>query len=128
MSRGININPAYFNPSKEWELTRINNFDSLGSHVCNCNKFPAGFEKTILPKLVIHPNPADGFLNVSARAPWDMLVVEDLVGKRFYNCIMTNAQDKNSMQINTTSFPSGSYLIKLYCSAGGVSTAIFIIP
>lgn len=59
VKKGITQNPTVFNPKTEWKLNPENMFDSLGTHRCECNQYPAkttGINETA--QVQVFPNPA----------------------------------------------------------------------
>jgi hypothetical protein len=58
--RGVTVNPTHFNGKLEWNVFNVNMFDSLGTHHCDCDKFPASVLRSEEPIWNVFPNPATG--------------------------------------------------------------------
>jgi hypothetical protein len=84
VKRGVNVNPAYFDPSKEWLLFPNDMFDSLGSHRCDCNKYPAGIANMVYFQITISPNPTYQDLSIKASFGFKELIMLDAFGRVLY--------------------------------------------
>ncbi|MBL7811373.1 MAG: T9SS type A sorting domain-containing protein [Bacteroidetes bacterium] len=92
ITRGINQNPVYFNPSVEYTHWPVNTFDSLGTHHCDCNKFAAGLKALPAEPLQLYPVPAaeSVWLNTPGnKALGGILQVVDSHGKTVLQCTIS---------------------------------------
>lgn len=78
---GVNVNPSYFNPKTEWTAYKVNLFDSLGTHQCDCNKFSAPVTVPVRESLFVFPVPAKDKLCVSGLAAGRQLQCADVSGR-----------------------------------------------
>jgi hypothetical protein len=79
---GVKTNPANFNPRKEFDVYPVNTFDSLRSHNCTCNKFPAKVRTTPIAALQVFPNPTTGNISAFVDAPVIMAHAVDALGRK----------------------------------------------
>jgi hypothetical protein len=124
---GVDSNLFYFNPKSEWVLYPTNMFDSLGTHICDCNKFPASVKKTAVEVLNIYPNPARG--TAVAFLPYRDAEVKltDLQGRAVqadFNIEMVNGFAL--LKLNTTSLTAGIYNLNIKGSNGSSSGRLII--
>jgi sugar lactone lactonase YvrE len=76
-----------------------------------------GNEDNALPRVSIYPNPATSFINVQ----WDnvstessTVIITDVTDRVFYHTKLSgNRKNSGAMQINTTTFPPGVYVIRM---------------
>ncbi|MFN5217619.1 MAG: lamin tail domain-containing protein [Sphingomonadales bacterium] len=79
---GVKTNPANFNPRKEFDVYPVNTFDSLRSHNCTCNKFPAKVKTTPIAALQVFPNPTTGNISAFVDAPVAAAYATDAQGRK----------------------------------------------
>lgn len=129
VTRGVNTNPSYFDPRKEWMLYPNDMFDSLRTHNCDCNKFAAGVRNESSNNLELFPNPASeetmAFLESDAAA----VLLTDITGRALtadYSIERTNGYA--ILRLRTAALKPGVYQLSVYGNRGEIRTARIIRP
>lgn len=113
---GVRTNPARFNAKAEYLVHGSNIFDSLGSHICACNKFAASSPSVPALNWSVFPNPvSNGKLNVMAEAD-GKVVLYDLSGRALQPVIRRQAM--GHWVIETAGLSSGAYLLQIELKDG----------
>ena len=71
----------------------------------------------------IYPNPAKDMLTVTSNIPMKQLIIIDYVGQTVYSSGINQA---TSIEVNTNSFKTGAYLVKIYTEKGVVTRRVII--
>lgn len=121
---GVNTNPSYFNPKTEWLVYPVNMFDSLGTHICDCNKFPASVDLMQELQIGLYPNPAFEELTVYFERPFKEISILNLVGSEELNWKTPYASLSASFSLET--LKPGLYVIKLTAENGEIVKQKFI--
>lgn len=127
VTTGIKTNPANFNPRKEYEVYPVNTFDSLRTHNCICNKFPAQVKTTRVLVLQIFPNPTTGNINAFLDAPVAMAYATDAQGRKI--ALSFDMQFPNGYAIaslNTANLSAGVYQLQAITTGNKTYTTRFI--
>lgn len=123
VDRGVKINPAVFNPKTEWTAYPTNTFDSLGTHICKCDAYPASAKKTSLSQISVYPNPAKNTLYIQANSEIKNIQIVDLQGK----ILQKIHNNQTTAKINTSSYSKGIYVVQCKLESGSwVSQSIVI--
>jgi hypothetical protein len=127
VTKGINTNPTRFNPSLEWTPYPENTFDSLRTHICTCNPYPAGLRNSNATFVSLFPNPAGNTLTViSALQP----VTISLVATDGRQIPVTFELAENNgfrfIHIPLNSIAAGSYFLRITDDQGNYSGSRFI--
>jgi hypothetical protein len=109
VKQGVTANPAFFNPTTEWDSLPRNTFDSLGGHRCDCNKFPASVLNIHTLDLDIFPNPSalNAELKVNSKTIIKSYSIVNIIGKK----VAEVEVNKSSFKISTDQMAKGVYLI-----------------
>lgn len=128
VTQGVNTNPNFFDPRKEWTLYPVNMFDSLRTHHCDCNQFPAKVRRQE-NTFSIYPNPADdqifGFINGRATSAW----FSDISGRRYE--AVPDMQYPNGfavLRVSTSMLSAGMYTLHVILEDGSTLNARVIKP
>lgn len=124
---GVSTNPASFNPKAEWDLYPENTFDSLRTHNCDCQQFPASVRSSNTYKAVAMPNPAMD--EVAVIAPFEIAECEFYSAAGLLVNVPTTLLAANGTQmavINLKNIPAGIYLA-LVKGANGENAQIRIL-
>ncbi|NBP04904.1 MAG: T9SS C-terminal target domain-containing protein [Bacteroidetes bacterium] len=124
---GIKTNPANFNPRKEFEVYPVNTFDSLRTHNCICNKFPAQVKNIITPTLQVFPNPTSGNMSAFVDAAISAVYATDVQGRKI--ALKFDMQYPNGFAIatlNTAELSSGIYQLQAITAGNKTYTTRFI--
>lgn len=126
--KGITQNPAVFNPKIEWKLNPENMFDSLGTHVCECNKYPANVHKTEAVALQAYPNPASDYCIIIAPFKVESLRIYEISGKQV-KILKGNeiVNGYNTLKIDLKGLPNGVYIAEATDAQGLKSRARLIL-
>jgi len=113
------IPPVYYNEDGFLK----GNWDSLGSHECECN--PTNVSKTGSFDFAMFPNPADrtDFVTLSSKQTIDRYEVVDITGKVVDSKITSN---QNEIKIALRNYSAGLYILKAY-SGSDFSTQKMIV-
>lgn len=124
---GVKTNPANFNPRKEFAVYPVNTFDSLRTHNCVCNKFPANVKASPAAVLQIFPNPTSGKINAFVDAPVSVAYATDAQGRKI--ALTFDMQYPNGYTIaslNTSNLSAGIYQLQAITTANKTYTTRFI--
>ena len=124
---GVKTNPANFNPRKEFEVYPVNTFDSLRTHNCICNKFPAKVETIATAVLQVFPNPTSGNISAFVDAPIIAAYAIDAQGRKV--ALKFDMQYTNGFAIaslNTMALSAGIYHLQAITAANTSYTTRFI--
>ncbi|MFN4914195.1 MAG: lamin tail domain-containing protein [Sphingomonadales bacterium] len=124
---GVKTNPANFNPRKEYEVYPVNTFDSLRTHNCICNKFPAKVKTLQAAVLQVFPNPTNGNINAFVDAPVAKAYATDAQGRKI--ALSFDMQYPNGYAIallNTANLSAGIYQLQAITTANKTYTTRFI--
>jgi hypothetical protein len=127
VNKGVTTNPARFNAKAEWLIYPSNMWDSLGSHRCDCNQFPAAAQEVAAPQWNIFPNPASGnqvfvFTPGAAR-----ISLFDASGRRVE--VSANVEVNNGYHMmRLEGLKSGVYVVQMNLAGGVSDHKTLIIP
>lgn len=124
---GVRTNPANFNPRKEYQVYPVNTFDSLRTHNCICNKFPAKVKTLSAATLQIFPNPTTGNISAFVDAPLAMAYATDVQGRKI--ALSFDMQYPNGYAIaslNTANLSAGIYQLQAITTSNKTYTTRFI--
>jgi hypothetical protein len=127
IKQGVTSNPANFNPKKEWSVYPVNTFDSLRTHICDCNKFAASVEKLTAKTLQVFPNPATDQINAFVDANITHIFAIDATGRKIE--LYAEMQHPNGFaiaNINTTTLSTGIYHLQAITANNTIYTARFV--
>jgi hypothetical protein len=127
VTAGIKTNPANFNPRKEFEVYPVNTFDSLRTHNCICNKFPAQVKNITTPTLQVFPNPTSGNMSAFVDAAISAVYATDVQGRKI--ALKFDMQYPNGYAIatlNTAELSSGIYQLQAITAGNKTYTTRFI--
>lgn len=123
VDRGVKINPAVFNPKTEWTAYPANTFDSLGTHICKCDAYPARLKNSSGEQISIYPNPAKKTVYVQASSSIQNLRILNLQGKIIQEIKLNQA----TTQFQVDDFAKGIYVIHCNLMNGSVLSKTVII-
>jgi hypothetical protein len=127
VKQGIKSNPAFFNPKIEWTIQPENMFDSLRTHNCACNKFPAKIENAQSFNLNLFPNPAENRLSAFVQGDVKQVIVSDVSGRQTILQVQTVKQNGFAIiQIDINNLSPGLYLISTTDQLGRSYTGRFV--
>ncbi len=110
IKQGVSANPANFNPRKEWEVYPVNTFDSLRTHICDCNKFAARNQEIAAQQVQLFPNPATSEVKAFFQGAVISIIAMDMQGRKVQ--LPFEMQYPNGFAIatiSTASLSSGVY-------------------
>ncbi len=107
-----------FNVSLEWDSISENNFDNLGSHVCDCAS-STSVDETHKVSYALYPNPATRGEIVSVKS--------DIIIKNITVTNILGEQVSFNNSINTSTLSKGLYIVDIEFSNGNNSNTKFII-
>ncbi|HEY4798589.1 MAG TPA: T9SS type A sorting domain-containing protein [Bacteroidia bacterium] len=119
VKHGVTVNPAVdaFNPSVEWDSLKVNTFDSLGIHNCDCPKAAGVADIDNSIALKIYPNPVTNHqFSISSSEFMQSVVVYNVYGQ----LVLTrfgNHYDK-LWTIDSGNLPAGFYEVKITTMKG----------
>lgn len=125
ITRGVNVNPPYFDPSKEWVQAEKGFIDSLGFHWCDCNKFPAGKEAMHAGIVRIWPNPAGNTLNIQLMYGTEKIKISDVGGREHHAVIKVDSENLQ-LNLDVSELRPGVYFVTLINSGNQFSPIRFI--
>ena len=116
----VNPNPQSFDPSVQWDSIPEDSFDSLGTHVCDCNFMtletaPEAFTK-------ISPNPTDKVLHVRAETNMRRILIRNLTGQVVVAPLAVSGLQAS---LNVEALSSAMYLIEIQYESGLVRSQRF---
>ena len=113
VNRGVTTNPSFFNPKLEWTIQPNNLFDSLRTHNCICQKFPAGINTVnAIQALQVFPNPTSGMIQAFVKSDLEQTNITDMHGRtQTVKSGMIHTNGFNIVQISTDGLSSGIYFI-----------------
>jgi hypothetical protein len=116
----VNPNPQSFDASVQWDSIPEDSFDSLGTHVCDCNFMtletaPEAFTK-------ISPNPTDKVLHVRAETNMRRILIRNLTGQVVVAPLAVSGLQAS---LNVESLSSAMYLIEIQYESGLVRSQRF---
>lgn len=127
IKQGVTSNPANFNPKKEWSVYPVNTFDSLRTHICDCNKFAASVEKLTTKTLQIFPNPGSSMINAFVDADITRIFAIDATGRKIeLNAEMQHPNGFAIANINTTTLSAGIYHLQAITANNTTYTTRFV--
>lgn len=113
---GVRTNPTQFNAKAQYLVFGANIFDSLGSHICDCNKFAASSPSLPAVAWSVFPNPAsNGRLMVMAEADGNIRLF-DLSGRQLE--VMIRRQTMGQWTIETEGLSKGAYILQIQLHDG----------
>jgi len=113
---GVRTNPTHFNAKAQYLVYGANTFDSLGSHICDCNKFAASSASIPAVEWAVFPNPVShGKLTVMAEADGS-ISLSDLSGRQLQPVI--HRQASGQWTIETTGLSNGVYILQIQLKDG----------
>lgn len=125
VTKGVAANPTLFNPKAEWMLYPTNMFDSLRTHICDCNKFPASVSRLQALPLQVFPNPSVSSITAFIGSKDSRISVTDMQGRIVpvtYTISETNGY--RLLHISTENLPAGVYSLNV--TGTEKQSAIFI--
>lgn len=125
VTKGVSANPTLFNPKAEWILYPTNMFDSLRTHICDCNKFPASVRKPEKATIRIYPNPTASAITAFIGRNDSRISVSDMQGR--FVPVKYSISESNGyrlLHVSTENLPAGVYTLNI--SGTETQTAIFI--
>jgi hypothetical protein len=117
---GVRTNPTHFNAKAQYLVYGANTFDSLGSHICDCNKFAASTTSRPAVEWAVFPNPvSNGNLTVVAESD-GVISLFDLSGRQMQPVIRANAKGHLSSlwEIETAGLSKGTYILQIQMKDG----------
>jgi len=115
VEEGIKENPAVFNVTMEWDSLPENDFENLGSHICDCGNATIGELNS--SAFNFYPNPiSEGSLTIESETPISAIrivsITGQIVAEREYSfSIFTST-------IEVSDLESGIYFIKASLNNG----------
>jgi Lamin Tail Domain/Secretion system C-terminal sorting domain len=127
VNRGVNINPQYFDPTKEWDIYPSDMFDSLGTHRSQCNAYPASIQENGSPVINIYPNPASDVIHIQFSEPIASAEIRNASGKLLQKREFQSHQSvQSTLSLEVFDLPQGCYWLKVQLSSGGFLIRPFI--
>lgn len=114
VKKGVVTNPTpAFVVTTEWDTVPggADQWDHIGSHDCDCAPSTGLETDREDNSLQIYPNPAKDFFRVDSKLPMEELVLYDASGRELYR--ESPSSGTLNMHINTDSYPSGIYQLRI---------------
>lgn len=128
VKKGITIPPTFFNPKTQWKLNPENMFDSLQTHNCDCNKYPAKTNSISEVKTLILPNPANNFVTIIAPFEIKKINLYTLSGQLLISNSESNTVNGfRTAKINVANLKSGMYLVETVGIDSKTSTTRLVV-
>ncbi len=125
ITKGVTTNPSLFNAKLEWDIFPRNMFDSLGHHICDCNKFPASVNSISAPQMMVFPNPANhsGEITVIATDIITGFTLSDINGRIIVSGITNEAR----VQISAAAAVAGPAILQINTRSGASLRRLVVI-
>jgi hypothetical protein len=132
LSGAVNPNISYFNALEEWDSIpplvynqnlgyEIGNWESLGSHECDCNANSVSAETMV--KLGVYPNPSEnGVFNFTSNDQVVAIDVFNTLGQNIFS-----EKNNNGIESVTIGNDKGVYLVNITTSNGTVASRRVVI-
>jgi hypothetical protein len=127
VKRGVNINPAYFDPTKEWQIYPMDMFDSLGSHRCACNKYAAKLSTAEKSHIRVGPNPVGDELHIHNQGNIVQMNIQDLSGRLRQSLYIRQTElFLEWTKMDVSAFNDGVYILRILDINGNVTNFKFV--
>ena len=125
VKEGVTLNPNYFNAVAEWDVYPQNTFDSLGSHRCDCQEYPAAIGSAEIQTLKLFPNPTSDEVTILSPFEADRIEVFSMTGVKELHVENSQFESKGyaAMKINVSNLGTGFYLVIMHSKDGQVASA-----
>jgi len=124
---GIRVNPASYNPKTEWTIYKVNMFDSLGTHRCNCNKYAAATQKVDENRIRLFPNPAKEMVYIFSSFKIDEVQITDILGRKIEVPITISKEGSTlAAELKVENLLPGAYAVKCLLANGKMEYSQFI--
>lgn len=129
VKQGVTVNPNYFKATAEWTVYPENTFDSLGTHICECNAYPASAEEIKRYQAQVFPNPLneEDFTVVAPFAIAEVKVFQ-LTGQATAAKVseVKEVQGMAMAKVSLAQVSSGLYIVKVFGANGETAEARII--
>ena len=110
VKKGVTTNPSFFNTALEYDSIPKDTYTNLGIHSCDCST--VGLDERSSTQVYIFPNPSkNGHFQINSSSGLSFVEIYNIIGQPVYRD--ENVRLKKTISVNTTSFKSGIYFVKI---------------
>ena len=123
---GVTTNPTLFDVTQQWDSLPKDTWDSLGSHVCDCQTVSVNQVVAPQEEIFFFPNPiSNGKFVIKATAFISEVEIYDITGKTVYR--ETNDSYRGDVTVELSQSLKGIYLVKVAFENGRSSVRKIVI-
>ena len=128
VKKGVTQNPDEFNVTLEWDTIPggADQWDSLGTHTCDCYEKTAVTFNQTNPKAYIFPNPTnDGQFTISTNKPVTGIEVVNMLGQIVFRS--ENRNNEITIRVKLQEGKTGLYFVRLKFTGNEVITKKLLV-